>query len=124
MRIDERTGAVTAIVTSETSLANLAVDVSPSGRYLIMSWGAEARARIRDLSAGTELDVDLSDVVPTDVPPRIPDMPMGRGVFEFHCSPDEAFHVAARFEAYQNLEPVSSEKSKAATSTCWVAAVC
>ncbi|MBK8067538.1 MAG: Ig-like domain repeat protein [Rhodanobacteraceae bacterium] len=109
LRIDERTGAVTAIVTSETSLANLAADVSPSGRYLIMSWGAEARARIRDLSAGTELDVDLSDVVPTDVPPRIPDMPMGRGVFEFHWSPDET-HVAARFEAYQNPEPVSIEK--------------
>lgn len=109
LRIDERTGAVTVVGTSEASLANLAVDVSPSGRYLIMSRGAEARARIRDLSAGTEVEVDLSEVVPTDVPPRIPDMPMGRGVFDFYWSPDET-HVAARFEAYQNPVPTSIEK--------------
>lgn len=109
LRIDETSGAVTVIASSSTALANLAAGVSPSGRYLILTRGAEARATIHDLSAGTAVEIDLSDLVSTNVPPRHPDKPMGQGVFEFHWSPDET-QVAARFEAYQDNEPVSIDK--------------
>ncbi len=109
LRIDESTGIVTVVTSSDAAQANLAVGVSPSGRYLITTFGSDARAEIRDLTSGTVVAVDLAGVVPTNVPLRHPDRPMGRGVFEFHWSPDES-HVAARFEAYQDNDPQSAEK--------------
>lgn len=109
LRIDEATGAVSVLASSDAPRANLAANASPSGRFLITTEGAAARARIRDLEAGTHVDIDLGSTVPTDVPPRHANMPLGQGIFEFHWSPDES-HVAARFEAYQDNEPVSVEK--------------
>ncbi|MDP2324007.1 MAG: FlgD immunoglobulin-like domain containing protein, partial [Gammaproteobacteria bacterium] len=109
LRIDESTGAATVLASSDTAQANFGTGVSPSGRYLITTFGGEARAEIRDLTSGAVVAVDLDGVAPTNVPLRHPERPIGRGVFEFHWSPDES-HVAARFEAYQDNDPVSAEK--------------
>ncbi len=109
LRIDEVTGVTTALASSDAEHANFRVGVSPSGRYLITTFGGEARAEIRDLISGTMVAVDLGGVAPTDVPLRDPEHPIGRAVFDIHWSPDES-HVAARFEAYQLDEPTSAEK--------------